>query len=397
MISRRSVLAGGAAAGLGAALGGLAARPAGAADEPLKIGVIAPLSGVYAGLGQHMVEGIQLFFTQSGMKAGSHAVQLVVEDDEADPKTGLLKARKLVEQDGCIALLGVLSSAVGYELKNYASTAKRVLIITGAAASGIMTKQNVSPYVYRIGISVWQANYPLGEWMSKNGTKTAFAIGPDYALGHESVKSFGEGFAVNGGKVLDSAYPKLGTSDYAPYIAQIQSSPAACTYAIFAGADAVRFVQQYTQFGAKKTKPLFAYGYTVTNDLLVAQGAAAVGTRSALSWCLDNNVGNNPAFVAAYRKQFKNDPTVDSATTYDSARAIAEAIRAVSDPTDQDALAKALQPVHFSGPRGPISFDPATHGVIEDVYLMDVMSGPNGPYNKVFSTISQSRDPGNSA
>src|SRR5665213_2157858 len=162
VISRRSLLQAGVSAGAAAAVSRLGSGRALAADGALKIGVLAPLSGVYAGLGQHMVEGIQLYFTQSGMKAGSHPVQLVIEDSQADPKTGLLKARKLVEQDGCIALLGVLSSAVGYEMKNYAATSKRALLITGAAASGIMTKQNISPYVYRIGLSVWQGNYPLG-------------------------------------------------------------------------------------------------------------------------------------------------------------------------------------------------------------------------------------------
>src|SRR3954465_15839178 len=131
--SRRDVIAGAAALG-SAAVSGLVAKPAIAQSGPIKIGVLTPVSGPMSSLGNHKLNGIKMLFEKNGNKIGDRPVSLIVEDDDFKPQEALRKARKLGEPDQVDVLLGVLSSAVGYAMKEYVARAQKVWVTTGAAA-----------------------------------------------------------------------------------------------------------------------------------------------------------------------------------------------------------------------------------------------------------------------
>ncbi len=169
--TRRTLLtASGAAAGASLFSKGFFA-PAIAQNKPLQVGVLAPLSGVYASLGANKVNGIKMFFNEQQMTVEGTKIVLVIEDDEAKPQEGLRKARKLVEQDNVDILLGVISSAIGYGLKEYVNRAKKVWVTTGAAADGIFKKSNNNPYAFRSSLSVYQANEPMGTWLGDKSSQ----------------------------------------------------------------------------------------------------------------------------------------------------------------------------------------------------------------------------------
>ena len=280
--SRRDVIVGGAATAAAAVTS--IARPALAQSGPIKIGVLAPVSGVYASLGTHKVNGIKMLFDQNGMKIAGRPVELLVEDTEAKPQEGLRKARKLVEADQVDVLLGVLSSAVGNAIKEYVTRVQKVWVTTGAAADGMFKKKNNSPYAFRASLSTWQANHPMGTWLADKGFKRVLLTGPDYAMGREADEAFRATFEVNGAQKVGEIFVPLGTSDYAPYLSQIKKAEPDLVYASYAGSDAVRFVQQYTAFGLAPAIKLAGYGYLVEEDVLVAQGDAALGVQSGINW-----------------------------------------------------------------------------------------------------------------
>src|ERR1700674_5268135 len=187
-VTRRTLLAAGAAA-TGTILAPRALlTPAIAQSAAVRVGVLAPLSGVYASLGANKVNGIKMLLNEKQMRVADRPIELVIEDDEAKPQEGLRKARKLVEQDNVDVLLGVISSAIGYPLKEYVVRAKKVWVTTGAAADGIFKKANNNPYAYRASLSVWQANDPMGTWLADTGFNRDFVTGPDYAMGREALE-----------------------------------------------------------------------------------------------------------------------------------------------------------------------------------------------------------------
>jgi branched-chain amino acid transport system substrate-binding protein len=89
------------------------------AKGPIKIGFIAPLSGGMAATGKDMLNGIQLYLEEIGYQAAGRKIELIVEDDEAVPATGLTKTRKLVEKDGVHIMTGGLMASTGYALAPY--------------------------------------------------------------------------------------------------------------------------------------------------------------------------------------------------------------------------------------------------------------------------------------
>jgi branched-chain amino acid transport system substrate-binding protein len=394
-VTRRRLIAASAAAG-GALLvpRGLSA-PAIAQSAAIKIGVMAPLSGVYASLGTNKVNGIKMAFNEKQMKVGGRAIELTIEDTEAKPQEGLRKARKLVEQDNVDVLLGVISSAVGYALKEYVGRAKKVWVTTGAAADGIFKKSNNSPYAFRSSLSVWQANDPMGTWLGDKGYKRVFLTGPDYAMGREALEAFDRTFKVKGATRAGGAYPPLGTTDFAPYLAEIKRAGPDLVYASYAGSDAVRFVQQYASFGLKGSIPLAGYGYLAEEDTFEAQGAAAEGIYSSLNWAYGLDTPLNKTFVANYRKQYNAVATVDSVAGYVGALVVWDAIERLGGKiASQEELSKAILATKIDTPRGPISFDPETNNVVQNIYVREAVKDGNEIHNKVLATYQAVRDPG---
>jgi len=394
-VTRRTLLASGtAAAGLSLAPSGVFS-PAIAQAKPLRVGVLAPLSGVYASLGTNKTNGIKMFFNEQKMSVDGTPIELVTEDTEAKPQEGLRKARKLVEQDNVDVLLGVISSAIGYGLKEYVNRAKKVWVTTGAAADGIFKKANNNPYAFRSSLSVYQANEPMGTWMAEKGFKRVFVTGPDYAMGREAIVAFEKTFKAKGAERVGEIFAPLGTNDFAPYLTEIKRANPDVVYASYAGSDAVRFVQQFAAFGLQNSIKLAGYGYLAEEDTFEAQGNAAVGVYSALNWAYGIDTPENKVFVANYRKAYNSIPTVDSVAGYVGAQVVWNAFRKLGGKIpDQDALSKAVLETKIDTPRGPISFDPETRNVIQNIYIREAVKDGNEIHNKVLATFQAVRDPG---
>jgi branched-chain amino acid transport system substrate-binding protein len=369
--------------------------PAIAQSNPVRIGVLAPLSGVYASLGTNKVNGMRMLLGEKNNQVEGRPVQLIIEDTEAKPQEGLRKSRKLVEQDNVDVLLGVISSAIGYALKDYVARAKKVWVTTGAAADGIFKKANNTPYAYRASLSLWQANSPMGTWAAEKGFKRAFVTGPDYAMGREATGAFERAFAAKGATTAGEVFAPLGTNDFAPYLAEIKRVNPDVVYATYAGSDAVRFVQQYAAFGLKNAIPLAGFGYLVEEDTIPAQGDTVEGIYSGLNWGYGLDTSLNKAFVAKYREQYKSIPTVDSVAGYVGAQVVWEALKSLGGKvSNQETLSDALLKVKVETPRGPFSFDPETRNVIQNMYIRQAKKEGGEIHNAVVATFPSVRDPG---
>ena len=369
--------------------------PAIAQGKPLQVGVLAPLSGVYASLGTNKVNGIKMFFNEQQMAVEGTKIELIIEDDEAKPQEGLRKARKLVEQDNVDVLLGVISSAIGYALKDYVNRAKKVWVTTGAAADGMFKKNNNNPYAFRSSLSVYQANEPMGTWLGDKGLKKVFVTGPDYAMGREAIVAFEKTFKVKGGEQVGEVFAPLGTNDFAPFLTEIKRANPEVVYASYAVSDAVRFVQQFAAFGLQNSIKLAGYGYLVEEDTIEAQGPAAVGVDTGLNWAYGIDTPMNKAFVADYRKLFNSIPTVDSVAGYVGAQVVWSAFKKLGGRVpSQEALSKAVLETKIDTPRGPVSFDPETNNVIQNIYIRETAKDGDEIHNKVVATYEAVRDPG---
>ena len=389
------VLAGTAAAGpVLSACGPLVGQPA--ASKPLKIGLLLPYSDIYAVLGESITEAMKMYFESVGNEAGGRKIEIIAEDTEIKPDIGLQKARKLVEQDQVDLVAGLVSSGVANAVRDYFHDNKKILIIANAG-SNVITRAKRSPYIFRTSFTNWQPNWPLGGWAYQNVAKKVFVSAPDYAAGHNMVDAFLNNFQAHGGELVAepqfTPFPAMG--DPAPFITEIQNADPPMVYCFYSGGAAVAFIKAYGEFGLTGKIPLVAAGFTVEEDVLPAQGDAALGAFSGLHWALLLDNPENKAFTKAYKERTGKDANVFAMQGYDTARVIVEAVNAVEgNTTDTEKFIEALEGVKFKSPRGEFKFDPETHNVINRIYVREVRKVEGALHNVVIEDLGEFPDPG---
>jgi branched-chain amino acid transport system substrate-binding protein len=166
-------------------------------------------------------------------------------------------------------------------------------------------------------------------------------------------------------------------------------------YVYMVGADAVRFITQFNEFGLKKTINIIGTGFMVEDDALPAEGDAALGIITGLHYASTLDTPVNKKFVADYKAKYNQYPGCYSEYGFVCARVIAEALKATQgDTSDKKKLEDAVRNVKFAAPRGPFRFDPETQNVIQNIYIREVVRGKDRLENKVLATIPDVRDPG---
>ncbi len=398
-LTRRALLTatlGGGAAALAGRLGRSFGVPAvlAASTGQVKLGVLLPYSKVYQQLGDDITSGMVLYFESVKFKAGGRPITMIREDEEIDPQVALRKGRKLIENDNVDIIAGLVASPSAVAIRDVVHNSKTLFLIANAGAN-VMTRARRSPYIFRVSFSNWQTAYPMGKWFFDNVARSCLVGAADYAAGHEDIDAFKASYLAAGGKVVAEVYPPLNNTDYGPYVTQMQKAKPEAIFVFFAGSDAARFVIQAAAFGLFKDARLAGPGFLVEEDVLPAQGRNALGAYSSLHWALTLQTPENLAFTRAYRARWQRDATVYAMQGYDTARVIVEALNATGgDTTNKSKLVEAVANVRFTSPRGPISFDPETHNVIQTVYVRQVREVGNAIHNVVFGTLGVFKDPG---
>jgi branched-chain amino acid transport system substrate-binding protein len=394
-VTRRQFLGAATAAATSAAAGSWVSR-AGAQGAPIKIGAVLPYTGVYAVLGESITQAMELVFTRENWTVAGRKIELIKEDDEMKPPVGIRKTEKLIDSDKVDILTGPVHSGILMGMRDKVHNSKTILIVSNAGADAI-SRERCSRWIFRASFSNWQPNQPMGGWVAKNVAKEVFLVAPNYQAGKDMMEAFKETFLPAGGKVIAEDYPKLGETDYAPYLTKIRQSGAKAVYCFFSGTDAVNFVKQFDQFGLKQGVRLTGAGFLTEPDVLPAQGKSALGvvTGHFYTPLLDNPT--NQQFVKDFRAKFGGKmPDGFACQGYDTAEVIVHALRAVNGNTqDKDKLVDTIAKVEFDSPRGRFRFDPKTHNVIQPfIYIREVKEVAGGLNNVPIDKVADVRDPG---
>jgi branched-chain amino acid transport system substrate-binding protein len=394
-VTRRRFLGTATVAAASAAAGPWVAR-VGAQGAPVKIGLVLPYTGVYAVLGESITQGMELVFARENWTVAGRRIEMIKEDDEMKPPVGIRKTEKLIDSDKVDILTGPVHSGILMGMRDKVHASKTILIVSNAGADAI-SRDRCSRWIFRTSFSNWQPCEPMGGWVAKHVSKEVFQVAPNYQAGKDMMGAFRESFLPAGGKVMAEDYPKLGETDYAPYLTKIKQSGAKAVFAFFSGSDAVNFVKQYDQFGLKQSIKLTGAGFLTEPDVLPAQGASALGviTGHFYTPLLDNPT--NQRFVKEFRDKFGGKmPDGFACQGYDTAEVIVRSLKAVNGNTqDKDKLVDTITRIEFESPRGHFRFDPKTHNVIQPfIYIREVKEVSGGLNNVPIDKVADVRDPG---
>jgi len=362
--------------------------PAEAQKGPIKIGVLAPLSGGAAQAGKDMVNGMTLWLDENGGQIAGRKAELVVEDSQGQPNVALTKLRKLVENDKVQVLVGELFAHIGYAMAPKVDE-YRIPMLYPVIAADDLTQRKPAKWVVRTGWASSQPSHPFGEYAAKTlGYKRIVTIGIDYAFGWEAVGGFQKTFEENGGQIIQKLWPPLGTTDFAPYLSQIRRD-ADAVFALMVAASSLRFPKQYEDAGLKAKLPLIGGGTTFDEFVLPSLGDEAIGGITPLQYSAALDTPINKKFVKDYRAKFGKVPSYFSETSYTSTRWIHEAAKAVGgDVEDREKFLAALRKVEIKdSPRGPVKLD-AYGNPIHNIYIRKVEKKDGELWNTVIHTYT---------
>ena len=361
-----------ALAALALTLGTLVAPATGGAAETIKVGFMAPLSGIFAQAGKDMLEGIKLAFEQIGYQSAGRKIELIEEDSEGNPAVAQAKYRKLVTQDHIHVLTGVLLSNIGYGLiQPIERDQLPTLFLT---TPDDLTKKNVSKWILRTNFAASQPMHPLGDYAAKTlKYKKVVTIAMDNPFGHEQIGGFQRVFEDAGGRVVQKIWVPLNALDFAPYLTQVgKDADAVC--AVFVAAQGVRFIKQYAEYGLKARLPLIGSGVMTDEHVIRNLGDEAVGAVGALIWAPTLTTPANRTYLKLAEAKVGRTPAYFTAIMYSAGRWVAEAAKIVEGRVEDrerflGAIRKASETVE--DPRGPIKLDDLGNPT-QNVYILKV-------------------------
>lgn len=329
-----------------------------AAQAPIKLGFLSPLSGAIAQAGKDMYSGCELYWQESGWRIGDRKLEVILEDTEGQPATAVSKLRKLIDSDRVNVLAGVILSNVAYALVPPIEAAG-VPTIYPINSADDLTQRKRPKWIIRTGFSAGGNMHPFGEYAFKTlKYRKIVTIGLDYAFGWETVGGFQKSFEDNGGQVIQKLWVPLNVQDYAPYLAQVKRDTDA-VFVVALGRWSVLFAKQYADSGLKERIPLIAGGTYTDEHVLSQLGDETIGVISAHHYSAALETPANRRFRAAFEKAYSRTPSFYSEDCYTGAQVLAAAVKAMSGRVeDRPGLMAALRRVEITdAPRGPVKLD----------------------------------------
>lgn len=352
--------------------------------EPIKIGVILPLTGVYASGGEDGMASVQLAVEAIGGKIGDRPIELIFEDGAANPQVTLDALERLVSRDGVQLVLGPLSSGAGMAVKESADQYPDTTIVVAGAAAEDITMRGLKDNIFRTTYTGSQVMFPMGRFAYEElGYEKVVTLAEDYSFPFSQISGFAAGFIASGGDITDRIWVPLGTSNYTSIMPQLMAADADAILVALGGTDAINFLDQADNFGLLDRVEILGGTITVDPTVLQTSGSLVEGvyTGSHFSQALthDEFVQFDEAFRAATDNRV---PSLFAADYYIAAEVALSALEAVDGNLDsQSAFRDALSGVEMMSARGPFTFDEYNQ-VVLTTYITQVRE-INGEYQNV--------------
>jgi len=229
------------------------------AMPPIKIGIVDSLSGMVSEYALEELEGfkgvIDEINEKGGIKTkdGLRKIELIVRDNKLKPQICLKNAKSLILEEKCDFLVGVISSGILLAVSDWCKENK-VLLWGWDARTHHATGSRGHRYLFRSSANTWMNGHAAAHYFKdKPYTKWGF-INQDYSYGRSQFESFVHGMkeVKPGFKIVTEQWPKLGTTDFTPFITALMADKPEMIYSSLWGTDAMTFIKQAKGYGLFK-------------------------------------------------------------------------------------------------------------------------------------------------
>jgi branched-chain amino acid transport system substrate-binding protein len=377
-------------------LAGLAFTAPLQAAEPLKIGLVLPMSGPFSSYGRQIEHGVRLYLAMNGDTVAGRKVELLIRDDAPGTSGEVSRrlAQELVVNDKVDVLAGFGLTPAAFAAAPVATQGKKPMVVMNAATSAIT---QASPYIVRTSHTLPQDTAPLATWAANNGIKSVFTVVSDFGPGHDAENQFRKSFVAAGGQVIGELRVPLKNPDFAPFLQRVRdASPQAVFVFIPPGAETILFMKNFVDRGlAAAGIKVIATGDVTDEEILEALGDSVLGMVTAFHYSQAHKSVENAAYSEAYAKAYPKDrANFMSVAGFDGMRLIAEVLKQTGGSADADAFVAAAKGMSWVGPRGKVTIDPETRDIVQTVYLRKVERVNGRLQNMEFDSVPDVKDPG---
>ncbi|HEY4926771.1 MAG TPA: ABC transporter substrate-binding protein [Roseiarcus sp.] len=369
-----------------------AANAAYADDNVVTIGLIVPMTGQAASTGKQAQAGAQLYIQQHGASVAGKTIALIVKDDGGAADVTKRLAQELIGNDKAKVLMGFGLTPLALAVAPLATEAKIPVIVTAAATAMITEK---SPYITRTSFTLPQAAAPMAEWSLKNDIHKVVTLVTDYGPGNDAEKWFSDTFTKGGGTIVEQIRVPLKSPDFAPFLQRVRDDAPDAVFVFVPSGQGSAFMKQFVERGLDKSGvKLIGTGDVTDDDLLADIGDPALGAVTTHHYSAAHPSPENKTFVEAFKKANGGlRPNFMAVAAYDGMALIYGALEKTKGATDGDALIAAMKGASWISPRGPVSIDPQTRDIVQNIYVRKVEKVDGELFNVEFSTIEAVKDP----
>jgi branched-chain amino acid transport system substrate-binding protein len=205
----------------------------------------------------------------------------------------------------------------------------------------------------------------------------------DYGPGIDAEQAFQRAFKAAGGEIVGSVRMPIANPDFSAFVQRAKDlNPESIFVFVPGGAQPGAIGKAFAerQMDPKKIK-ILSTGEPVDETAIKSLGDLALGRISAWHYDYNHKSKMNADFVKAFNAEYKRNPD------------FYEALKKTGGKTDGDALVGAAKGMKWESPRGPISIDPATRDIVQNVYIRRVEKVGNNIVNVEFDTVANVKDP----
>jgi branched-chain amino acid transport system substrate-binding protein len=362
------------------------------AEDPVKIGLIVPMTGGQASTGKQIDNAVKLYMQQHGDTVAGKKIEVILKDDATLPDNTKRLAQELIVNDKVNVIAGFGITPAALAAAPLATQAK-VPEVVMAAGTSIITER--SPYIVRTSFTLAQSCTIIADWAIKNGIKRVATLTSDYAPGNDALNFFKQNFTGGGGAIVEEVKVPLQNPDFAPFLQRMKDAKPDAMFVFVPAGQGGNFMKQYSERGLDKAGiKVIGPGDVTDDDVLKDMGDAALGTVTAHLYSAAHPSAMNKEFVAAYKKAFGQRPGFMAVGGYDGIHLIYEALKKTGGKTDGDSLIAAMKGMKWESPRGPISIDPETRDIVQNIYIRKVEKVDGELYNVEFATFEGVKDSG---
>jgi branched-chain amino acid transport system substrate-binding protein len=366
------------------------------AADPIKIGLLVPMSGPFAAYGKQIHNGVNLYLAEHNGMVGGRKAEIVLKDDSPGTAGDVSKrlAQELVVKDKVDILAGFGLTPSAFAVAPIATEAKKPMVVMNAATSAITTK---SPNIVRVSMTLPQNSAPIATWAARNGIKKVFILIADYGPGYDAGGQFQKTFTAAGGEIVGEIKAPVTNPDYGPFLQRIkEAKPDAVFLFLPPGAGTVAFMKGFHERGlAQAGIKLISTGDLTDEDILDALGDSALGLITSFHYAAAHKSPENAAFTAAYAKAYPKDrPNFMAVGGYDGMQLIDKALTQTGGNAGADPFIAAAKGQKWISPRGPVTIDANTRDIVQTIYVRKVERVAGKLENVEFDAFPDMPDPG---